>query len=337
MVTTLAGDPNTSGDDYDFSDYSDGTGTDAEFDIAWGLAISGTSLYVADTYNHAIRVVDTGTKVVTTLAGVKGSRGATDGTGTNAQFWYPAGLAISGTNMYVADGRNDAIRVVDTGTAVVTTPYGVMGTSGTTDGTGTNARFYSPEGLAISGTSLYVAEYYNHAIRVVDTGTAVVTTLAGVKGTSGTTDGSGTNAQFYYPTGLAISGTSLYVADYGNHAIRVVDTGTAVVTTLAGVKGISGSGPTDGTGTNARFNYPTGLAISCNKLYVADRYNYALRVVDTETKEVTTVAGVKGTSGTTDGTGTNARFYYPTGLLIDPADASTFYVTDLDLIRLVKY
>ena len=335
MVTTLAGDPNTSGDDYHDDDYSDGTGTDAEFDYPWGLAISGTSLYVADLGNNAIRVVDTGTAVVTTVAGVKGTSGTTDGSGTNARFDHPAGLAISGTSLYVADGWNDAIRVVDTGTAVVTTLTG--GTEGTTDGTGTNARFNSPSGLAISGTSLYVAEYGNHAIRVVDTGTAVVTTVAGVKGTSGTTDGSGTNARFYYPMGLAISGTSLYVAEYGNHAIRVVDTGTAVVTTLAGVKGISGSGPTDGTGTNARFSYPAGLAISCNKLYVADRSNYALRVVDTETAVVTTVAGLKGTSGTTDGTGTNAQFWYPTGLLIDPADASTFYVTDLDLIRLVKY
>ena len=302
----------------------------------FGLAISGTSLYVGDTYNHAIRVVDTGTAVVTTLAGVKGTSGTTDATGTNAKFNFVFGLAISGTSLYVADKSNHAIRIVDTGTAVVTTLAGVKGTSGTTDATGTIAQFNGPCALAISGTSLYVADRSNHAIRIVDTGTAVVTTLAGVKGTSGTTDATGTNAQFNYMSGLAISGTSLYVGDTYNHAIRVVDTGTAVVTTLAGVKGTSGT--TDGSGTNAQFTSPHGLSISCNKLYVADFFNHVIRIVDTDTKEVTTVAGVKRFSGTADGTGTNAQFTGVRGLYLDPAgDASTFYVADSNAVRLMKF
>ena len=299
-----------------------------------GLAISGTSLYVADRSNHAIRIVDTGTAVVTTIAG--SIQGTTDGIGTNAQFNKPYGLAISGISLYVTDYSNHAIRVVDTGTAVVTTLAGVKGSFGTTDATGTNAQFKFPRGLAISGTSLYVVDYGNHAIRVVDTGTAVVTTLAGVKGSFGTTDATGTNAQFTSPYGLAISGTSLYVSDNGNEAIRVVDTGTAVVTTLAGVKGSFGT--TDGTGTNAQFTYPRGLSISCNKLYVADGGNHAIRIVDTDTKEVTTVAGVKGSSGTADGTGTNAQFKSVRGLYLDPAgDASTFYVADNHAVRLMKF
>ena len=348
MVTTFAGDPNTSGDYADYDDYNDGIGTAAEFDEPKGFAISGTNLYVADYNNHAIRIVDTVTKVVTTLAGEKGTYGSNDGTGTNARFCWPWGLAISGTNLYAADGINHAIRVIDTGTKEVTTVAGEKttpttgvnygGTSGTTDGTGTNARFYSPKGLAISGTNIYVADAGNRAIRVVHTVTKVVTTLAGLKGTSGTDDGTGTNARFKGPYGLAISGTSLYVAD--NHAIRIVDTVTKVVTTLAGEKGTYGT--TDGTGTNAQFFTPWGLDISCNKLYVTERYNDAIRVVDTDTKEVTTVAGMKdgtssGTTVSTDGTGTNARFSKLGGLLIDPADASTFYVADYDLIRLIKY
>ena len=338
MVTTLAGDPNTSGDYYDYDDYDDGIGTNAEFDKPWGLAISGTSLYAADYGNFAIRVVDTVTKVVTTVAGLKGTSGTDDGTGTNARFRWPKGLAISGTSLYVAEYRyNHAIRVVDTVTKVVTTLAGLKGTSGTDDGTGTNARFKGPYGLVISGTSLYVSED-NHVIRVVDTGTAVVTTLAGDNRFDGSNDGTGTNARFYRPRGLAISGTSLYVADSSNHAIRVVDTVTAVVTTVAGLKGNSNNyGTADGTGTNARFFIPRGLDISCNKLYVADVGNKAIRVVDTDTTEVTTAAGLKRTTGTTDGTGTNARFSLPDGLLIDPADASTFYVADYDLIRLIKY
>ena len=98
---------------------------------------------------------------------------------------------------------------------------------------------------------------------------------------------------------------------------------TKEVTTLAG----GSSGPNDGTGTSAQFNDPYGLAISCNKLNVTDQKLYAIRVTDdTDTKEVTTVAGVKGSSGSDDETDTNANFTVPRGLQLGPADASTFYV-----------
>ena len=151
MVTTLAGDPNASGDYGDYDDFDDGFGTAAEFDIPQGLAISGTKLYVADSGNQAIRLVDTETKEVTTFAGEKDSRGIAEGTGTNAKFSNPAGLAISGTNLYVADYFNYAIRLVNTETALVTTLVGEKGTSGTAEGFGTNAQFNYPWGLAISG------------------------------------------------------------------------------------------------------------------------------------------------------------------------------------------
>ena len=286
---------------------------------------------MADTFNHVLRAVDTGTKEVTTVAGVKGTAGTADGTGTDAQFRFPYGLAISGTSLYVVDYMNHAIRVFHTGTKDVTTLAGNKGTYGSTDGTGTLAKFSYPLGAAISGTSLYVAEYNNNAIRVVHTGTTEVTTLVG--GTVGTADGTGTSAQFSRPSGLAISGTSLYVADYNNHAIRVVDTGTKEVTTVAGQKGTAGTA--DGTGTSAQFNAPADLAISGTSLYVAETDNYAIRVVDTDTKEVTTVAGQKGTQGAADGTGTNAKFFKPHALSF--GDASTLYVVDNLAIRLMKF
>ena len=123
------------------------------------------------------------------------------------------------------------------------------------------------------------------------------------------------------------------MADRQNDAIRLIDTVTAVVSTLAG----GSHGSNDGTGTNAQFIEPSGLAISCNKLYVTDKRLYAIRVVNTDTKEVTTVAGSKGNPGNTDGTGTSAQFGLPRGLLIDPADASIMYVADKHTIRLVKF
>ena len=333
MVTNFAGVKGT-----DEFGSTDGTGTNARFNLVVSFAISGTNLYVADEGNCAIRVADTETKEVTTLAGKAAEAGHTDacgtadGTGTDAQFLLPYGLAISGAKLYVADNGNNAIRIVDTETKEVTTLTGVKGSPGTTDGTGTNAMFNRPAGLAISGTKLYVTDQNNNAIRVVDTGTKEVTTLAG--GSYGSNDGIGTNAQFSVPEGLAISGTKLYVADMVSNAIRMVDTDTKEVTTLAG----GSYGSNDGTGTNAQLSTPIGLAISCNKLYVASNgYNAAsIRVVDIETTEVTTVAG--GTGGTADGTGTNAQFLYVRGLQLDPAgDASTFYVADRHTIRLMKF
>ena len=93
---------------------------------------------------------------------------------------------------------------------------------GSTDATGTSARFYRPSGITTDGTNLYVADRYNHRIRkiVIDNGT--VTTLAG-SGSSGSTDATGTSASFYAPRGITTDGMNLYAVDQLNHRIRKID------------------------------------------------------------------------------------------------------------------
>ena len=139
--------------------------------------------------------------------------------------------------------------------------------------------------------------------------------------TSGYTDGTGTSAQFYYPTGVAVDGAgNVYVADRSNHRIRKITT-SGVVSTLAG----STSGYTDGTGTSAKFDYPTGVAVDgAGNVYVADYNNHRIRKI-TASGVVSTLAG-SGTSGYTDGTGTSAKFNYPTGVAVD--GAGNVYVAD---------
>jgi len=198
--------------------------------------------------------------VVTTLAGLAGSSGSADGTGSAARFEDPGGMAVdSAGNVYVAEtGKNTIRRVTPVGTNwVVTTLAGLAGSSGGADGTGSAARFVFPWGLAVDGAgNVYVADFGNCTVRKV-TPAGVVTTLAGLAGSSGTVDGTGSAARFSDPSGVAVdSAGNVYLTDTGNHTVRRV-TPAGVVTTLAGLAGKSGSA--DGTGSAAQRREAGGL------------------------------------------------------------------------------
>src|ERR1035438_2152863 len=260
----------------------------------------------------------------TTIAGLAGNSGSVNGTGSNARLYLPYGLAVDNTgNVYVADTSNHTIRKVTAG-GVVTTLAGLAGNSGSANGTGSAARFRYPYAVAVdSAGNVFVADSNNHTIRKV-TPAGVVTTLAGLAGSSGSANGTGSAAKFYYPDGLAVdSAGNIYVADTYNHTIRKV-TQAGVVTTLAGLAGISGSA--DGTGSAAQFYYPYGVAVDTNgNVFVADSNNNTIRKV-TPAGVVTTLAGLAGNFGSTDGTGSAASFDYPDGLAV--ASAGNIYVAD---------
>jgi sugar lactone lactonase YvrE len=147
-------------------------------------------------------------------------------------------------------------------------------------------------GLALAGGHLYVADCGNSTVRAVDPyapGGAVVTTLAGSAGVTGHADGKGTGATFNYPRGVATDGTYVYVADTGNNTIRKVAIATGVVATLAG-SATAYAGYVDGAGPAARFSGPSGIVLANGKLFVADKENSAIRVVDPVTGETATLA-----------------------------------------------
>jgi hypothetical protein len=238
--------------------------------------------------------------------------GFADGTGSVARFRSPNGITTDGTNLFVADQDNHTIRKVVVATGAVTTTAGRPRYAGSGDGTGSVARFRSPNGITTDGTNLFVADQDNHTIRKVVVATGAVTTIAGRAGKRGARNGRGGAARFDHPNGITTDGMNLFVADSYNHTIRKVVIATGAVTTIAGRAGKRGF--RNGRGGAARFDYPNGITTDGINLYVVDFHNYAIRKVVIATGEVTAIVASRMTYGAGDGA---ERFYYPNGITTD--------------------
>jgi sugar lactone lactonase YvrE len=319
QVTTFAG----SGEE----GYANGTGTEAQFNAPVVLAIDKAgNLYVADMYNHRIRKISPKGEV-STFAG-SGEEGYADGTGIEAQFNTPQGIAIDKAgNLYVADWGNHRIRKISPKGEV--SAFAGSGEGGYANGTGTEAQFNGPADLAIDKAgNLYVADTNNHRIRKISP-KGEVNTFAG-SGEEGYANGTGTEAQFNGPVGLVFDKAgNLYVADMGNHRIRKISP-KGEVSTFAG----SGEeGYANGAGTEAQFNGPVGLVFDkAGNLYVADTNNHRIRKISPK-GEVSAFAG-SGEEGYANGAGAKAQFYFPEGLVFDKA--GDLYVADMYNHRIRK-
>lgn len=258
----------------------------------------------------------------TTFAGQSGSSGIADGLGATARFSFPGFLCVDrADNLYVADQGNHTIRKVSS-IGFVTTFAGQAGSAGSTDGTVNVARFNGP-GSIVPDTmgNLFVVDSGNKTIRKITPG-GVVTTFAGSPGLSGSTDGTGSAARFGDPTGgIAVDrANNLYVADSVNKTIRKI-TPAGVVSTLAGLAGVSGTA--DGAGSTARFDDPIGIVLdNSGNIFVTDRFVHTIRKI-TPDGTVSTFAGLAGASGNTDGVGSAARLSFPLGITVD-ADNNLF-------------
>ncbi|MGA1238741.1 MAG: pentapeptide repeat-containing protein, partial [Limisphaerales bacterium] len=247
--------------------FVNGDGEVAQFAQPSGLAVGrdGT-LYVADTYNHCVRVISPG-GVVSTLAGY-GQAGYRDGRGSAAWFHTPAAIALAPDGaLYVADTYNHRIRRV-TLEGVVTTVAGsgVMGLDESGEAVGALvASFNRPAGVAVSAAGdIYIADTGNNRIRMVSSDSGAVVTYA--------------EEHLNAPGGLALDPTGiLYVANRGGNEILRVEGG--VVSRLAGGGG-AGFGD-DADPLMARFNSPSDVAINNvnGQLMVADGENHRLRRV----------------------------------------------------------
>ena len=304
---------------------ADGTGSAARFNSPAGVARdSAGNTYVADTVNSTIRKI-TPAGVVTTFAGLAGSTGSANGTGSAARFNGPVAVAIDSIgNIFVADTNNSTIRKI-TPARVVSTFAGLAGSPGSANGTGSAARFTGPSGVAVDRVvtgNIYVSDTGNFTIRQI-TPARVVTTLAGLAGVKGGANGTGSAARFLIPVGMGVdSAGNIYVVDLDASTIRKIAPG-GVVSTFAG--SFAKYGSQNGTGSAARFNLPGDVAVdSSNNLYVADSNNCTIRKI-TPAAAVTTLAGLA-SPGHTNGTGSAARFDFPQGVAVDTT--GKIYVAD---------
>jgi hypothetical protein len=258
----------------------------------------GNRIFFSDFRAHTIRELNRSANTVTTVAGSPGQNGNAPGTGSVARFREPGGLALIGTNLYIADRLNNSIKVMDTSTYAVSNFAGsTAGGTGTGDGLGSAARFSAPLGLATDGTDIFVSDRNNHCIRRVTTA-GNVSTLAGLCGTPNSGDGTGGAARFSSPAAIAVSTdlSKLYIGDTGNSTIREVIIATGDVTTIAGTLGSAGS--TDGVGLAARFSTPFSFYATSTTLYSLDAGTELLRAIDLSTLSVSTVMGKDSVTGT---------------------------------------
>ena len=251
--------------------HQDGLGALVQFNGPRAVAADGPgNVYVADTGSHRIRRVSA-LGVTITVAG-SGQVGAADGPGLQASFSAPEGLAVAaGGAIYVADAGNHRVRRIAVDGTVIT----VAGsTKGFADGYGAQVRFNAPVALALGGQGeVFVADRDNHRVRRL-TAEGVVTTFAG--SAAGYQDGVGAKAAFNGPTGIAADlAGRLFVADGGNHRLRLLRANGEVQTVAGSIKGWA-----DGAGAKARFNAPAGVAVDVwGSIWLADVGNHRVRTI----------------------------------------------------------
>ena len=251
----------------------------ARFRDPQGLALDGDLLYVADTKNHAVRLVNMSRRSVETLAGTGAqARAPQAGPGRTTALKSPWDVILAGSDLFIAMAGFHQIWRLDLSTGDVA-PHAGSGRENIVDGPLPTAQLAQPSGIAARDGILYFADSETSAIRTADIGReGSVSTIVGEDLFSfGDQDGTGRAARLQHPLGVDVAGGFLYLADTYNNRIKRIELATGQVTTLFG----SGEpGLADGPGPEARFHEPGGVAVAGDRAYVADTNNHAVRIAD---------------------------------------------------------
>ncbi len=272
--------------------------------------------------------------IITTYAGsLSGISG--DATGhalLSARFLNPYTLAIKSDDaVVIADSNNEMVKQVSLG-GIVSLTAGTGGTGYSGDGSSALlAQVNYPVGICVKhdDDEVYLCQYSNYVVRKIDS-SGIITRIAGQNGLLGTSD----NADALFgrlnqPNGLFVRGDQLYIADRGSHKVRTVDLSSAPMP-LSTLSGSAGSGYLDGSLATARFNSVNSIYASTdgNFIYVVDRGNNRIRLINIGANTVTTLVGT-GTAGSTGdgGLATAARLNSPVGVVVDEAN-NVYYICE---------
>lgn len=258
-----------------------GPAASAELTYDYGVAkdLAG-NVYIADTYNQVIRVVNSA-GTISTFAGT-GTAGFTGdgGPATSARLYYPEGVATDNkNNVYIADFDNYVVRKVTAGT--INTIAGIGGRNGYSGdgGPATSAMLYQPVAMAVDPAgNVFIADYQNCRVREVNAVTGIITTVAGNGSCGFTGDGVATENSIYYPQGVAVDANdNLFIGDDTNRVRWVSPSG--IMTTIAGT-GTAGYNGDGGPATSALLSEPTGVALdTTGDVLVSDYNNFRVRSI----------------------------------------------------------
>lgn len=267
----------------------DGPAERARFHDPRGLSRKGSTLYVADTENHAVRAIDLDRGIVRTVAGTGEKATGLLKLGaapTRTALRSPWAVWVDRPRVLVAMAGSHQILSLEDETTLAA--FAGSGREELRDGPGGFAGFNQPSDLAGDEHELFVADSEASAVRRISLdGKAMVETVVGMGLFEfGDRDGAGDAVRLQHPTGIAWADTQVFVADSYNHKIKRLDPQTRKVVTLIGT---GQPGMRDGKLREAMLYEPQGVAVRGRKIYVADTNNHAVRVADLETLKVHTL------------------------------------------------
>ncbi len=269
--------------------FKNGSYSEAEFNQPQGITRIGDKLYVADTENNAIRVIDLKKKTVATLVGT-GRQAAQfnhPGTGTDVSLNSPWGITNVDGQLYVAMAGPHQVWKINPETKFAE-PFAGSGAEGLSQGSRKDVQMAQPSGITSDGQVLYVAEPEASAVQKIGLGDHdyVKTIIGQGLFTFGDVDGRGNDVRLQHDLGIAYWKGRLLVADTYNNKIKIIDPEKKTSRTLFG----SGkAGYKDGKGRRTEFDEPGGLSVLGDTLYIADTNNYLIRKANLKTDEVTTL------------------------------------------------
>jgi thiol-disulfide isomerase/thioredoxin len=306
------------------------------------LSPDGKMLAISDSNHNRVVVADTLTGEISLKIGGL-SRGLQDGSFEQARFFRPQGLAWVGNRIYVADTENHALREIDLAAKTVKTLAGDgrqgQWVFGAQDGRST--RLSSPWDIVHREGFVFIAMAGLHQIWAYHIESGKIGPFAG-SGHENIVDGSLAEAQFAQPSGLSVYNGFVLVADSEVSAVRLVDLKRKSVHTVVGA-GLFEFGYRDGTVLEARLQHPLGVHCdgNNNKIYVADTYNHAIRLVNLDTQQVSTiVGGTKSLCRPDDPACDTLGLYEPSdvkkqGNMLYVADTNNHLVRTFDLDRMI--